>query len=905
MVWLAIVAGGILGLMIGHDGEFAVIGAVLGWLAARSLRQQNEIVALRGLLQQRPAPLPAVEAAAARPAADAVTAVAAPVTPAEHEPIDTVPTPLPPTLESAPLTAAPLPTAARPRATTAASGPIAALRNWLFGGNTIVKAGIGILFIGLAFLAKYASEHVQVAVEWRLSAIAVVAIVLLVVGWRLRERRAGYAQVLQGGAVAVLYLVLFAAFRFYGVIGAGPAFALMALVAAFSAALAVLQEARALAVIGALGGFATPLLVSTGGGNFIALFSYYLVLDLGIAAVAWHRTWRSLNLIGFFATFIVATAWGVLRYRPDDYAASQSFLVAFFVLFVAILLMPSRHVEPDRPAHRSDGWVDGTLLFGLPTIAFALQWALVRQWPYAVALSALLAAGLYVALAAWMRGRPRFALAFEANLGVAVVLLTLVFPFAFDARATAGAWALEGAGLVWIGLRQSRWLARATGYALMLLAGVALAHDGHVRPVSVVNGDAIGALMVAAAALFAALQLHRRLPAERSIETLAEPLLIAWALWWLVSFAQQQITGFVEPRFALAAWIAAVSVIAALFTALAVACDWPKAAWPVLLHAPALALLLLASAIDGSAPFANAGGWAWGLALAAHLLVLHRAAPRWPLPPMVTAAHAIGAIVLAGVGALQFRSWTAGWGDAGGAWAWLGWGVFPALLLIGLLQPRAMSLWPISAQPQAYRQVAGGMLGAGLLLWTLLANWGSNGSAAPLPHVPLLNPLDLGIAIALMAAARWGTTQAPPAWPQRWPTVLIGGAAFAWTNAMLIRAFHHYGDVPYHLHAWTRSLPVQTGLTLLWSATALALMWRSARAGQRTLWLVGAALLGLVVGKLLLIDLSGTGTVTRIVSFIGVGALMLVIGYVAPLPARRSASAMDGNDDEPAAHAAR
>ena len=104
---------------------------------------------------------------------------------------------------------------------------------------------------------------------------------------------------LQGGAVAVLYLTLFVAFRFYGVLAVGPVFALMVVVAALAAALAVLQDARALAVIGALGGFATPLLVSTGSGNHVALFSYYLVLDLGIAAVAWHRTWRALNLIGF------------------------------------------------------------------------------------------------------------------------------------------------------------------------------------------------------------------------------------------------------------------------------------------------------------------------------------------------------------------------------------------------------------------------------------------------------------------------------------------------------------------------------------------------------------------------------------------------------------------------------
>ena len=236
-------------------------------------------------------------------------------------------------------------------ATTSKPSPFETLKQWLVGGNTIVKAGVAILFVGLAFLAKYAAEHTDVPMEWRLAAIGAAAVVLLGFGWRLRLSRPGYAQVLQGGAVAVLYLTLFAAFRFYGLLAAGPAFALMVAVAMLAAALAVLQDARSLAVIGALGGFVTPLIVSTGSDNATALFAYYLVLDIGIAAVAWFRTWRSLNLIGFFATFLVATAWGVLRYRPESFAMSEAFLIAFFLLFVLIMLLPARRAAAGT-AHR-------------------------------------------------------------------------------------------------------------------------------------------------------------------------------------------------------------------------------------------------------------------------------------------------------------------------------------------------------------------------------------------------------------------------------------------------------------------------------------------------------------------------------------------------------------------------
>ena len=232
---------------------------------------------------------------------------------------------------------------------------LAPIKRWLFGGNTIVKAGVGILFVGLAFLAKYASEHAHLPVEVRLAAIGAAAVVLLGIGWRLRLKRPDYAQVLQGGAVAVMYLTLFAAFRYYGVLAALPAFVLMVAVAALAAALAVLQDARALAVIGALGGFATPLIVSTGSSNHVALFTYYLVLDAGIALVAWSKTWRLLNVVGFVATFVVATAWGVLKYRPEDFATSQGFLVAFFLLLSSSWCCrraASAALRPRAAAHR-------------------------------------------------------------------------------------------------------------------------------------------------------------------------------------------------------------------------------------------------------------------------------------------------------------------------------------------------------------------------------------------------------------------------------------------------------------------------------------------------------------------------------------------------------------------------
>ncbi len=949
MLIIAILVGAAVGAAFGRDFGF-VTGALLGWLIVRSIDQGRAIVALNKALAQRPHEAPAqppVRAAATADEPDAFWTAgdAAADAPAVATPVATPPA----TPAATPAVAPPAPPPA-PRPDL-----LAPLKHWLFGGNTIVKAGVGILFIGLAFLAKFATEHANFPVELRLAAIGAVALVPLVVGWRLRLARPGYAQVLQGGAVAVLYLTLFVAFRFYGVLAVGPVFGLMAAVAALSAALAVLQDARALAVVGALGGFAAPLLVSTGGGDPAALFGYYLVLDLGIAAVAWHRHWRELNLIGFVATFGVAGAWGALKYEPERYAMSQAFLIAYFIVFVAIGLLPARRTVPAGSANGA-AWVQGSLLFGLPTVAFALQYGLVRDMPYGAAFSALALGAFYVVLATLLRGRLQpspgpasagrrsdepnsrariqtgglqeaglekarlekmgleeiglekgglrnsgIALSFDASLAIAAVFLTLVIPFALDARSTAGAWALEGAGLVWLGFRQPRRLARGFGYALLVLAGVSMgiALQRHGAPAQIANPVLFNAALAGAASILAAWFVHRH---ATGTERLAEPALIAWALLWLVGAAALHIDAFVAPRLAGAAWLGVASVLALLCTGLAVRLDWRGIALVAAGHAPVLALVVLQHvAFDPvlAAPWHDGGAWAWPLAFATHLAVLARAAPRWPAaaqtPALQTATRVLGVAVLAALGALQGRALTAGWGDLESAWPWLGWMALPALLLLLLPRPRAALVWPVRDAPGAYQGWAAGLLATAALVWSVLANIASDGSAVPLPHVPLVNPLDLAIGIALFGAWRWLCS--PGALPLLGPRGVSGhwalaAAVFVWLNAIVVRGFHHLAGVPYRVAAWSQSLAVQTGITLLWSAIALVLMWLAARRAARGPWLAGAALLVAVVVKLMLVDLAGTGSVTRIVSFIGVGALMLVIGYVAPPPPREGAHAL-------------
>jgi len=108
--------------------------------------------------------------------------------------------------------------------------------------------------------------------------------------------------------------------------------------------------------------------------------------------------------------------------------------------------------------------------------------------------------------------------------------------------------------------------------------------------------------------------------------------------------------------------------------------------------------------------------------------------------------------------------------------------------------------------------------------------------------------------------------------------------AFVWLNAALLRTLHHWEGIAFQIEPMIRSTLVESSLSLFWTVIALLAMLTATRQRARIVWLTGAALLGVVIAKLFLVDLSRVGTIGRIISFVGVGLLMLVIGYFSPLP---------------------
>ncbi|MGH7888402.1 MAG: DUF2339 domain-containing protein, partial [Candidatus Binatia bacterium] len=423
-MWLiGLIIGGFMGAIGGVLGAFfgALAGAGFGWAMSKKWHGADDERLARiersiDYLQQRVTTLERSQLKASLSEAPSVAerrqsmppAVTeepietrprtAPVIPNDAAPLDFSPTPIPvvattePVDETEPI-GPQRETEPEPPMRPAIPPEPSALWNFFFGGNTLVRIGVIVLFFGVAFLLKYASEHIEIPIEARLIAVALGAIVMLGIGWRLRTTRPGYALIVQGGGIGVLYLTIFAAFRLYQLLPGGLVFALLTAMAIFSAMLAVLQDSRSLAAMGVSGGFLAPILASTGGGSHVVLFSFYALLNLGILIIAWFKAWRSLNLLGFAFTFIIGLVWGDRYYRSEFFASTEPFLILFFLFYVVIAVLFALRQEASIKSP-----VDGTLVFGVPLVGFGLQSAMVHDIEYASAFSALALSGFYLLL---------------------------------------------------------------------------------------------------------------------------------------------------------------------------------------------------------------------------------------------------------------------------------------------------------------------------------------------------------------------------------------------------------------------------------------------------------------------------------------------------------------------------
>ena len=811
------------------------------------------------------------------------------------------------------------------------------LLSWLLDeGNIWVCAGVLLFFVGFGLLFNYAIQFHRIrrflTLEMRLAVAAFTGLLMAGFGFRMREKRRTYALILQGGGVGVLYLVVLAATKLNalstGLPILSPTFAVlsMLMLSVFTVLLALMQNYQPLALFAILGGFVAPILVSTGSRNHVALFSIYSLLNLEILLIAFKRNWRLLNRMGFILSVAIGTAWGMRDWSPDLFRTVEPFLLIFWTTYTAISLLVARK--------RQDETWDPDLLLAVsvPFSFFFLQIQVVGHLEYGMALTCLGLGLSYLLLAAWTLRRQTVFPRILSRLFAALCLLfsNLVVPYAFESVASSAIWALEGAFLIFAACRYGSYKALIGGIVLHL--GALVLYGPELSRLDLNTAARLSPIFISGT-LFALSHWFSGFWSTRFRPSSEGPLYDDWerglqgflsfdgapvrtvlswiftvlgSLWWWNMLYDQ------IPRLGLP-WL---SVLAVSSVAAPVGCwmslrfGWSAARFlligPILQALAAVPVpqmiflpsLFFPSTVQTQAMLAeniwiDAAVYLLSLGLAAYLL---RRTAASLLSKIVLFTALLGGIFLSDLALLQLGS------RVGPYWGRF-FSVLPVLGFLLALNRRPRNLETaknIEEILAAYRWSFSGAFGLYLLfcLPIFAVSLAAKGSALGGVFIPILNPLELWQGSVLLAFVLWLKIFLPRG--VRTPKLLRWGIPlllFLWLNQVAARSTWWYLGVSYS-SIWDamRTPHYQGVIAILWGMLGLGAILYGQKTQDRPLWRLGALLLALDMGKLLLVDLNRAATLTRILAFLVLGGLFLLIGWAAPLPPKPQ-----GTRDETAA----
>ncbi|MES2516100.1 MAG: DUF2339 domain-containing protein [Bacteroidota bacterium] len=344
------------------------------------------------------------------------------------------------------------------------------------GENILSKVAITVLVIGIAFFVKYAIDK-----EW-INEIARVGIGILcggiVLGFahKLHKKFKAFSSVLVAGGIAIFYFTIGIAFHEYQLFNQTTAFIIMLLITAFSVFISVLYDRVELAALSLIGGFATPFMVSTGGGNYVVLFVYVLVLDLGMLALAYLRKWNLINVMAYVFTMILYVAWlqrDVIGGVNPPYKGAMIFAAIFYVVFVLMNIIHNIKENQKFGVLDLSILISNTFLFygvGMQILSYA--------HPDLKGLFSLLMA-LFNLGCSWMLYKK-----FKSDtklvylmIGLTLTFVTLIAPVQLQGNYITIFWALEAVLLIWLAQKSGIVLYRFASAIISILMCFSLFMD--------------------------------------------------------------------------------------------------------------------------------------------------------------------------------------------------------------------------------------------------------------------------------------------------------------------------------------------------------------------------------------------------------------------------------------------
>ncbi|MBI1838048.1 MAG: DUF2339 domain-containing protein [Flavobacteriia bacterium] len=345
------------------------------------------------------------------------------------------------------------------------------------GENLINKIGIGILVLGIGFFVKFAISKDWIGVYGRTSIGVFCGGVLIALAHKLRKSFAAFSSVLVGGGLAILYFTITIAFHEYHVFSQIGAFIIMVIITAFSVLLSISYDRKELAILALIGGFASPFLLSTGEGNYIALFTYVTILNSGILALAFFKKWNILNILTYIFTIVLFAGWlltKVIWMKNPPYTGAFIFATIFYLLFF------SMNVVNNLKSNRKFSGFDIAILLSNTFLYFSAGIFILFHFNGGVynGLFTLLISlfNLFFAFILFRKQQIDKTLVYFL-IGIVLTFVSLTAPIQLEGNYITLFWAAESVLLIWLYQKSSIRLMKYASVIVLCLMGISLLED--------------------------------------------------------------------------------------------------------------------------------------------------------------------------------------------------------------------------------------------------------------------------------------------------------------------------------------------------------------------------------------------------------------------------------------------
>ena len=202
------------------------------------------------------------------------------------------------------------------------------------GENLINKIGILILVLGISFFVKFAIDKNWINETARVAIGILTGSLVMGIAHKLKKNYIAFSSVMVAGAISIYYFTIAIAFHDYHIFSQTVAFVIMVVITAFSAFVSVNYDRQELAILSLIGGFAVPFMLSTGQGNYVVLFTYIAILNIGILAIAFHKKWHIVTALSFLFTTVLFLSWNVSEINSHKLPHKGAFIFATLFYFI-------------------------------------------------------------------------------------------------------------------------------------------------------------------------------------------------------------------------------------------------------------------------------------------------------------------------------------------------------------------------------------------------------------------------------------------------------------------------------------------------------------------------------------------------------------------------------------------